>query len=112
MKTEREQIKQRMDEELEPIRFSAQEQVIRQTHPRAFGARLSALWNREIEISPGPLGALSVVILVTVLVIRPLQTGQPNHPGPQPPAHRVLIEAGGNTYWKDIYEQAVKRHED
>lgn len=112
MNYEREAIKQLLDDELNEVQFTAHERVIRQTHPPTFGARLSSLWNREIEIPIKPLGAIAVIVLITSLTLLQPHIGvAPHVQSTQQPKQRELIEAGGNTYWKDIYEQAVKEHE-
>lgn len=108
--TEREAIKQLLDEELQSIHFEGHERVLKMTHPPTFGARLLALWNKEIEIPVKPIGAIGAIILVVTLTL--YQPEVKHHPqqGVQQHKNRELIEAGGNTYWKDIYEQAVKKH--
>lgn len=113
MSSEQEHIKRRLDEELSSLSFSGQERVLQQTHPTAPLARLRALWNKELEISLKPLGALSALLIAGALILCYPQSGTPEHEARTLPAQgqRELIEAGGNTYWKDIYEQAVRRHE-
>lgn len=111
MTTEQEAIKQRLEEELQDIHFTSYDQVLKQTHPPNFGARLLALWNKELEIPVKPIAAISMVVLVLTLTSTPFKIkDSPNKSVPQS-GQRELIVAGGNTYWKDIYEQAVKRHE-
>lgn len=108
--TKREAIKQQLDEELQPIHFEGHERVLKMTHPPTFGARLLAFWNKEIEIPVKPIGAIGAIILVVSLSLhQPEVKHQPQQNVQQHP-NRELIEAGGNTYWKDIYDQAVKRH--
>lgn len=111
MNNEREAIKQQLDDELNAVQFTDHERVIRQTHPPTFGARMYSLWNKEIEIPIKPLGAIAVIFLVTSLTLRQPHIGEAPQQSIQPHEQRELIEAGGNTYWKDIYEQAVKEHE-
>ncbi|WP_313640268.1 hypothetical protein [Paenibacillus sp.] len=109
--TEREAIKQQLDEELQTIHFKGYERVLKMTHPPTFGARLFALWNKEIEIPVKPIGAIGAIILVISLTLHQPEVKHQPQQSVQQHANRELIEAGGNTYWKDIYEQAVKRHE-
>lgn len=114
MSSEQEHIKHHLDEELSCLSFSGQERVLQQTHPAAPLARLRALWNKELEIPLKPLGALSALLVAGALILcYPPQSGTPDQQAHPQPAQgqRELIEAGGNTYWKDIYEQAVRRHE-
>jgi hypothetical protein len=111
MSTERDLIKRHLDDELESIVFTGHERVTRQTHPPTLGARLFALWNKEIEIPVKPIGALGVIILVTSLALHPPQLGVTSNSSTEQVENRELIVAGGNTYWKDIYEKAVQQHE-
>ncbi|WP_150265541.1 hypothetical protein [Paenibacillus tepidiphilus] len=112
MDNERERIRQQLEEELEPLTFSGAERVLRQTHPASRSGRLHAWWNKELEIPLRPLGAgAAIVLLGIVLVLAPRgESGKEQEAG-SPPGVRELIVAGGNTYWKDIYEQAVRRVE-
>lgn len=110
MSTERETIKKQLDEELQGIQFTGHERVIKQTHPPTLRARLFALWNKEIEIPVMPIGAIGVIFLVIALTLPQLKVEDSLKNSMQQSGHRELIVAGGNTYWKDIYEQAVKRH--
>lgn len=109
--TEREAIKQQLEEELQPIHFEGHERVLKMTHPPTLGARLFALWNKEIEIPVKPFGAVGAIILVVSLTLHQLEVKHHPQQNVQQHKNRELIEAGGNTYWKDIYEQAVKKHE-
>jgi sporulation protein YlmC with PRC-barrel domain len=109
--TEREAIQQQLDEELQLIHFEGHERVLKMTHPPTFGARLFAFWNKEIEIPVKPIGAIGAIILVVSLTLHQPEVKYPPQQNVQQHQTRELIEAGGNTYWKDIYDQAVKRHE-
>ncbi|MNI78433.1 hypothetical protein D3C73_1348070 [compost metagenome] len=73
---------------------------------------MSAWWNKELVIPLGPAGAVAVVLATAVMLFYYPQAGtREQQQAVQIQERRELIEAGGNTYWKDIYEQAVKRHE-
>ncbi|WP_342438671.1 hypothetical protein NSS79_06025 [Paenibacillus sp. FSL L8-0436] len=111
MNTDREQIKQRLDEELLPVTFTGHEQVLRQTHPPAGRARLLALWNKELEIPLKAVGACTAILVTGALLLYSPHTGTETQQAVQQPGQRELIKAGGNMYWKDIYERAVKRYE-
>lgn len=113
MSSEQEEIKHRLDEELSHLSFGGQAQVLKQTHPQAPLARLRALWNKELDIPLRPLGALSALFIAGALICFYPQSGTREQQASTQPvqAQRELIVAGGNTYWKDIYEQAVKRYE-
>ncbi|QMV43096.1 hypothetical protein [Cohnella cholangitidis] len=101
---EREFIKNRLDEELSALHFTKENEVLRRTHPRSWKERLTALWNKEIEVPLFPLGA-SMAVILTVITLTQLQSFMDADGSLE--EQRQLIEAGGNTYWKDDYEKAV-----
>jgi hypothetical protein len=105
MKAEREHYKKKLDEELGEIRFTKEAEVLGLTHPRTWRQSLSALWNKEFEISLLPLG-MSMAVIIAITAVAQLRSSEESE-GPQPGKQRQLIEAGGNTYWKDNYERAV-----
>ncbi|MBN2981320.1 MULTISPECIES: hypothetical protein [Cohnella] len=111
MKPEQEQefIRKRLEEELGDLRFHKGAEVLDRTHPRSWRAKLRALWNYELELPLIPIGA-SFAVLLAILFVAPLQedTGKGESTGDMPRAGRQLVEAGGNTYWKDDYEKAVE----
>jgi len=109
MKQEQELIRQRLDRELGELHFTHVEDVLERTHPYTWQARLRALWNKEIELPLFPLG-VGIALILTVVMITQLED---DHRGANPTylKHRQLIEAGGNTYWKDDYEKAVNEGE-
>lgn len=112
MNNEREDIKQRLEEELRPVTFSGHDTVLRQTHPHTLRARLLALWDKELEIPLRPLGAAAAILLTSALIIYSPRAGSGKQQQAIPQSQqRELLEIGGNTYWKNIYEQAVKRYE-
>jgi type VI protein secretion system component VasF len=108
---EREAIRQQLEEELRPVTFTGHDRVLRQTHPLSLRARLSAFWNKELEIPLGTLGAAAALLVTGALLFYAPRIETKEQQTVQMPRQRELIEAGGNTYWKDIYEQAVKQHE-
>ncbi|WP_090117691.1 hypothetical protein [Cohnella sp. OV330] len=99
----------KLDEELEELRFLKGAEVLNRTHPRSLPAKLRALWNYEIELPLIPVGASFAVLLVILFAAQfEEHTDQGDLAGDTPRADRQLVEAGGNTYWKDDYEKAVK----
>ncbi|WP_239616009.1 hypothetical protein [Cohnella mopanensis] len=108
MRTKREQerefIKNRLDEELGTVHFTREAEVLRRSHPRSWLERLKALWNKEIEVPLFPLG-VSMAVIIAVVALTPLQNSMDTDNSHE--EQRQLIEAGGNTYWKDNYEKAV-----
>ncbi|ULO06532.1 hypothetical protein H1230_26590 [Paenibacillus sp. 19GGS1-52] len=111
MTTEREEFKQQLNNELASIQFTGHDRVIRQTHPPTLRSRLLAFWNKEIELPVKLVGGVSASLLVVFLLLNLLYVGAPQQNSQQQQGLRELIEVGGNTYWKDIYEQAVKQHD-
>ncbi|TVY01194.1 hypothetical protein [Cohnella terricola] len=106
MNRERERIKNRLDEELGGLQFGGQEETLRRTHPRSWRDRLRAFWNKEIEVSLLPLGA-SLAVILAVAAIYQLSDAKNDSGDTDWRDGRQLVEAGGNTYWKDDYERAV-----
>jgi len=106
MDRELESIRNKLDEEMGELRFSRAEDVLRRTHPRSWRDRLLAFWNKELEVPVLPVGLSLAVILAVVAADRLKGTGHGQEPGAAA-SERQLIEAGGNTYWKDDYERAV-----
>ncbi|WP_046226344.1 hypothetical protein [Paenibacillus dauci] len=113
---EQQQIRQQLEHELQSIQFKGHDHVLHQTHPESLRSRIHALWNYEFDISLRPAGiagALTAATFAAFLILF-------NDPSPsvQDPAsssssssQRQLIQIGGNTYWQDQYEQAVKQDE-
>ena len=107
--TEEEWMKSRLNEELDGIKFTGHTHVRKHTHPRTWRDRMSAFWNKELELPLVPIGAAAALLLFWSV------SHQPDHSateGDIPLTQRELIETGGNTYWKDVYEEAVRKHED
>lgn len=105
MKTEKETIKERLDEELQGVSFQGQRVVLARTHPRTWTDRLRAVWNAELEIPLVPAGGAAVLLLVCVMTFwsgGEKQSASPTRRG-------ELVEAGGNVYWKEDWEKAVRR---
>ncbi|XID92737.1 hypothetical protein ACF3MZ_30515 [Paenibacillaceae bacterium WGS1546] len=105
MSRERAHIRNKLDAELEEVRFGRADDVLRRTHPRTWRDRLRAFWNKEIEVPVLPLG-LSFAVILAVTAASQLRERAGDGDAALP-GGRELIEAGGNTYWKDDYERAV-----
>ncbi|WP_256758917.1 hypothetical protein [Cohnella sp. WQ 127256] len=107
MKLEQEFIKEQLDEELGEMRFSKGVEVLERTHPRTWRTRWKALWNKELELPILPVG-IGVAIILAVVMINQLGDAQEGIDASiTNQKQRQLIEAGGNTYWKDEFEKAV-----
>ncbi|XEC95131.1 hypothetical protein AB6A23_00635 [Paenibacillus tarimensis] len=104
MKAERERLKQKLDEELEAVEFTRQDEVIKRTHPRTWQDAVVSWWNKEIELPLVPIG-IAASFLFALVTFNNL-----NGHTVEPPVireQRQLVEVAGNTYWKDDYERAV-----
>lgn len=97
--------KTRLDKELGELHFMKQEEVLKQAFPATRSERLRALWNKEIELPVVPGAAAALLLFVWLGVQRSPPVSEPEHPAPA--SVRQLVEAGGNTYWKDELEKAV-----
>ncbi|UVI29592.1 hypothetical protein [Paenibacillus spongiae] len=107
--TDEQGIKSRLDEELAEIKFTGHARVRNRTHPRTWRDKASAFWNKELELPLLPIGAAAALLLFWAASLQPDDSSTE---GEIQLAGRELIEAGGNTYWKDVYEEAVRKHED
>jgi hypothetical protein len=89
------------------LQFDKTALVLERTHPKTLKARIAAFWNKEIaDVPVVPLGA-AAAILLTLSAVH-INKQDPQKDGFQ---KRQLVEAGGNTYWKDEYEKAVAHNE-
>ncbi|MBD3922044.1 hypothetical protein H8B09_25000 [Paenibacillus sp. PR3] len=105
---EQELIRTKLEEELGEMHFLKSAEVVARTHPRSLWAKLRAVWNYELELPLISIGA-SFAVLVAIVFVTQLEEkvdkAEPTRNLPR--AERQLVEAGGNTYWKDDYEKAV-----
>ncbi|TMV47625.1 hypothetical protein FE783_21795 [Paenibacillus mesophilus] len=107
METPKETVKKRLDEELGSLQFTKTDGVLARTHPRTWAEHIRAIWNKDIEIPVVPSGA-AVTVLLAMLAIHHAATPDQESAVPR---NRQLVEAGGNTYWKDDFEKAVANAE-
>jgi len=106
-------IAEKLNQELKDIHFQGADKVISRTFPKSGGERLASLWNKEIEIPAAMIGYVSSGVLVLVLGIY-LWKAPLIKPAPSASlqAGTELLEVGGSIYWKDQYERMVARLED
>lgn len=107
MKKVNEQIKRRLDSELEQVHFSKQQEVVQRIYPITWKQKLNKLWNKEITIPLIPISAAFVMFIMVIgyVEINPLELI--NHER----VEKKLIDVGGNYYWKDDFERAMLKHE-
>lgn len=112
---ERQHIRQQLHNELEYVHFQGHEQVIRQTHPVTWRSSLHMIWNYELEWSWKPSGIVTAAIISALAILLTIQQVNPpsrvGMEGNGTYEKRQLIDIGGNIYWQDAYERAVKQYE-
>lgn len=113
MRNGKQDIAQKINQELEDIRFQSADKVISRTFPKSGRERLASLWNKEIEIPTAMIGYVSASVLVLVIGIY-LWKDSVMEPAPSVSlqAGTELLEVGGSIYWKDQYERMVAKLED
>jgi hypothetical protein len=103
---EREELKRQLDKELQSVKFSLQQEVLSGVRRQTFRQKLSALLNKEVEIPLLPVGAI-----VALFFSWGIKDIIPEEKQTKYFAENELIEAGGNTYRKDLYEKAAEKNE-
>ncbi len=106
MKVGKERLKKQLDKELQSVKFSLQEEVMKKVQRPSFPQRLSALLNKEVEIPLLPVG-----VVLALFFSWGIKDIIPEENQPDGNKERELIQAGGNTYWKDLYEKAAGKNE-
>lgn len=107
MKREKEKFKQKLDDELQYVKFTKQEDVLNIVNQVTWKEKFSSFMNKEIEI---PL--MPIITTVSLLFLSWGLWTFTNEKDSQPLlTHQELVEAGGNIYWKDQLERAVVLHE-
>ena len=89
-------LKQAIDEELSDVTFNGKDAVLRRTHPKTNQEKLSALWNKEVQVPLIPLGAALFLMITAGTLV--------SIPGDDE-AERELIERGGSYYWSDMIDE-------
>jgi len=112
METEEQQFRSQLDSELDHLTFQGSKKVLQQTHPSSWREKLAALWNKELEIPLAPLlpvAAVASVLLLWGVIAHGPSGGHPDRTGSLTRLeHYELIEAGGNTYPKELYEKKMR----
>lgn len=94
-------VKKQLDEQLEEIKFTKQQEVIREIRRLTWKEKLASIWNKEIEIPLLPVGGVCMLLFLTFGT--KLFSSDINNPSNE----RVIVEIGGNFYWKDEFERVV-----
>lgn len=99
----KESIKIQLDKELSGLEFTKQQQVLDHVHSLTWKQKIASIWNKEIEL---PLLPLSAVFMLLFLGFGAKEFIV-NIDKQQTMTDKLLIEVGGNVYWKDDFERMV-----
>lgn len=113
MRNGKQDITEKINQELEDIHFQGADKVISHTFPKSGRERLASLWNKEIEIRAAVIGYVSASILVLFIGIY-LWKDPVMKPTPSVSlqAGTELLKVGDSIYWKEQYERMVAKLED
>ncbi len=109
MNKEQDRLNSLLDKEVSQLHFSGHKEVLKRTHPKTVKEKLSIWWNKEIEIPLRLIGAILICFLLIgsySFYENMRNDNEINHD-----VDRVLVEEGGNVYWKDDLERAVGQNE-
>ena len=102
---EKNQMKNRLDEELENIRFTKQADVLKKVYRPTWKDKLHLLWNKEISIPILPVSSAIVILLFGYGFFTISEfNNQEEYP-------HETIEIGGSTYWKAEIERRLANEE-
>lgn len=94
---EQTRLKQAINEELSNVTFKGKDAVLSRTHPKTNQEKLSALWNKEVQVPLIPLGA-ALFLMISAGTLLGL-------PGDDAEPQRELIQHGGSYYWSDMIDE-------
>ena len=99
MMSERKQLKQHLDQELESVTFSKLNDVLAQTHSQTRKQKSQQFLNKEVEIPFVPFMAVIMLFLVfgSFQMLELIQSHS-----------RELVEFQGNIYWSDVIAERMK----
>ncbi|WBL15489.1 hypothetical protein [Sutcliffiella sp. NC1] len=96
-------MKKKLDEELNDVTFTRQNQVLLKIEKKSFREKMDLLLNKDIEINIIP------VSLAIMLIALPLSYGIVKNSNV---SERKMIEIAGSYYWEDELEGRLKIDED
>lgn len=108
MTSDRNEMRERLEEEVADLRFTGHEAVMRRIQSPSRLDKLRAFWNREIEVPVVPASLLLAVLAGACFQLRPPEASETKTDTAQ---QAELIEVEGNIYWKEDYERMVARVE-
>ncbi|MGY3716184.1 hypothetical protein ACWE42_11760 [Sutcliffiella cohnii] len=103
MDREKERMKKKLEEELNDVTFTRQNQVLLKIEKKSFREKLALFLNKEIEINVIP------VSLAIMLIALPLSYGIVKNSNV---SERKMIEIAGSYYWEDELEGRLNIDED
>lgn len=109
--SERDRAKRELEAELEPLRFAGRAEVLKRTVEAGRRERLRIWWNSEVELPLAPIGMAAALLLAVGIGWLASFAQEPSADGSCCGGEAELIEAGGNTYWKEDYERATAYHD-
>ena len=110
MKSQRKALKKQLDNEMNHIKFSKQQEVVGRLRPVSFKQKAQLIWNKEIELPLLPLTAICMVICLSLGV--KYFTNYDYISDPMTAKADELVEIDGYVYWKEDLEKTVMRYED
>ncbi|WP_156855780.1 hypothetical protein [Oceanobacillus sp. AG] len=102
---DKKQIKNRLNKELENIRFTKQTDVLKKVYRPTWKDKLHQLWNKEISIPILPVSSAVVILLFGYGFFTISEFNN------QDEYSYETIEIGGNTYWKAEVERRLVNEE-
>ncbi|MED4018217.1 hypothetical protein [Sutcliffiella cohnii] len=103
MDREKELMKKKLEEELNDVTFTRQNQVLLKIEKKSFREKMALFLNKEIEINVIP------VSLAIMLIALPLSYGIFKNSNV---SERKMIEIAGSYYWEDELEGRLNIDED
>lgn len=103
MDREKERMKKKLEEELNDVTFTRQNQVLLKIEEKSLREKLALFLNKEIEINVIP------VSLAIMLIALPLSYGIVKNSNV---SERKMIEFAGSYYWEDELEGRLNIDED
>ncbi|MEI3604414.1 hypothetical protein SPD48_01800 [Pseudogracilibacillus sp. SE30717A] len=96
MNKERSNLKEQLNKELNHLHFLGQQKVLNHIHNKSWKQRIKLFMNKEIEL---PILPVSTVFLLLFLSFATKSIILDDGLGRN--KEKILIEAGGNVYWKE-----------
>ncbi|HBZ10971.1 MAG TPA: hypothetical protein DEO65_14050 [Bacillus bacterium] len=110
MKSQRKALKKQLDNEMNHITFSKQQEVMDSLRPITFKQKARLIWNKEIELPLLPLTGICMLICLSLGV--KYINNYDSIPDSTEKKAGELIEIEDYVYWKEDLEKTVMRYED